>query len=55
MANPGQGPPIGYMSALLNTGDVREFKKEMGQLLEDDYLRNLGGSAQGAQYREGFE
>lgn len=35
MANPGQGPPIGYVSAPLNTGDVRKFKKEMGKLLED--------------------
>ncbi|RMB97339.1 hypothetical protein DUI87_26154 [Hirundo rustica rustica] len=34
MANPEQGP-IGDVSVPLNTGDVREFKKEMGMLLED--------------------
>ncbi|RMB89485.1 hypothetical protein DUI87_34123 [Hirundo rustica rustica] len=34
MANPEQGP-IGDVSVPLNTGDVREFKKEMGRLLED--------------------
>lgn len=26
---------MGYVSMPLNTGDVREFKKEMGNLLED--------------------
>ncbi|RMB89210.1 hypothetical protein DUI87_34400 [Hirundo rustica rustica] len=34
MANPEQRP-IGDVSVPLNTGDVREFKKEMGRLLED--------------------
>ncbi|RMB89624.1 hypothetical protein DUI87_33988 [Hirundo rustica rustica] len=34
MANPEQGP-IGDVSVPLNTGDVREFKKELGRLLED--------------------
>ncbi|RMB99163.1 hypothetical protein DUI87_24353 [Hirundo rustica rustica] len=34
MANAEQGP-IGDVSVPLNTGDVREFKKEMGRLLED--------------------
>ncbi|RMB96089.1 hypothetical protein DUI87_27375 [Hirundo rustica rustica] len=34
MTNPEQSP-IGDVSVLLNTGDVREFKKEMGRLLED--------------------
>ncbi|RMC09489.1 hypothetical protein DUI87_13813 [Hirundo rustica rustica] len=34
MANPEQRP-IGDVSAPLNTGDVRELKKEMGRLLED--------------------
>lgn len=32
MANAGQGPPISYVSAPLNTGDVRESKKEMGEM-----------------------
>ncbi|RMB99809.1 hypothetical protein DUI87_23586 [Hirundo rustica rustica] len=39
MANPEQRP-IGDVSVPLNTGDVREFKKEMGRLLEDP----LGGA-----------
>ncbi|RMB96362.1 hypothetical protein DUI87_27163 [Hirundo rustica rustica] len=34
MANPEQRP-AGDVSVPLNTGDVREFKKEMGRLLED--------------------
>ncbi|RMB96420.1 hypothetical protein DUI87_27095 [Hirundo rustica rustica] len=34
MANPEQRP-IGDVSVPLNTGDVRELKKEMGRLLED--------------------
>ncbi|RMB99119.1 hypothetical protein DUI87_24308 [Hirundo rustica rustica] len=34
MADPEQRP-IGDVSVPLNTGDVREFKKEMGRLLED--------------------
>ncbi|RMB97601.1 hypothetical protein DUI87_25863 [Hirundo rustica rustica] len=34
MTNPEQRP-IGDVSVPLNTGDVREFKKEMGRLLED--------------------
>ncbi|RMC16781.1 hypothetical protein DUI87_06375 [Hirundo rustica rustica] len=34
MANPEQRP-IGDVSVPLNTGDVREFKKEIGRLLED--------------------
>ncbi|RMC11182.1 hypothetical protein DUI87_12095 [Hirundo rustica rustica] len=34
MANPEQRP-IGDVSVPLNTGDVREFKKKMGRLLED--------------------
>ena len=31
----GPQPSMGYVSIPLNTGDVREFKKEMGNLLED--------------------
>ncbi|RMB96120.1 hypothetical protein DUI87_27406 [Hirundo rustica rustica] len=34
MANPEQRP-AGDVSVPLNTGDVREFKKEIGRLLED--------------------
>jgi len=32
---PGQQLGVGYVSTPLNSGDVREFKREMGNLLED--------------------
>lgn len=31
----GPQPEMGYVAVPLNSGDVRDFKKEMGSLLED--------------------
>ena len=35
VGQPAQIPGVGYIASPLNSGDVRDFKKEMGHLLED--------------------